>query len=231
MTTAETMNNRILIGFQAVGSDLKLAASGAVNLIGKEKSIGKRAPSEMPGQNHFGVTLESNPTVGISERIFIYAEFLLGFFLAMDESPYLIGLHVENRHVFNLAFKESLAPLATKDQQTEQRITMNASQSLNGTNRVAFNKKLKTENSFAERESHSIKRLVSRFKGNLETGFATIPLNAFFVLAELFALSRTVMTRHCELAFFPAMAHNVFAELQREQSRLVFNKGSGVSST
>jgi hypothetical protein len=112
MTTAETMNNRILIGFQAIGSDLEFAAGGAVNLIGKEESIGKRASAEMPGQNHLGVALESNPTVRIPKTVLIFPESLFSFLFALHESPYLIGLHVEHRHAFDAIFKESLAPLA-----------------------------------------------------------------------------------------------------------------------
>jgi hypothetical protein len=70
-----------------------------------------------------------------------------------------------------------------------------------------------------------------RFYKSLGAGFAAITFIAFTIFAVLLSFILAVFTCHCELAFFLAMAHNVSAENQREQSRLVFKRGSGVIST
>ena len=80
---------------------------------------------------------------------------------------------------------------------------MNASKTFNASDAVTLDHQLKDKDSLAEREPHSIKRFVLRFKEYFRACFAAVALNAFFVLTELFALSRTVMTSHCEtLPFF-----------------------------
>ena len=107
----------------------------------------------------------------------------------------------------------------------------NAGYSFNCAKRAAFNKELQALLGFVEGKIHAIKRLVCRFYEGDKTGGAVVSLVALAIFAALSGRILAVMTLHCELAFFLAMAHNVFVGDQREQSRLIFNKGSGVTST
>ena len=60
---------------------------------------------------------------------------------------------------------------------------------------------------------------------NLFTGETAITLITFAVFSKLLTFVRATVTFHIvSLAFLLAMAHNVLAEDQREQSRLVFNR-------
>src|SRR4051794_27615752 len=103
---------------------------------------------------------------------------------------------------------------------------MNPCEPFNTSNAIALYHELKAKDGLTQRKPHGIKRLVLRFKNDLAAFFTAIPLNAIFILTKLFALSRTVVTSHImSLSFFARLAHNVFAEGHREQSRLVFNKG------
>jgi len=75
---------------------------------------------------------------------------------------------------------------------------VDVSQSFNTSDAVTLYHQFEANYSLAEREPHGIKRIIAGFNKHLRTDFAAKALNAFFVLTKLFALSRTVMTRHCE---------------------------------
>src|SRR5215216_1474532 len=65
MPTTKRVNDRISIRAESIGSDLEFASSSAIQLFSKGKSIGLRAPSEMPSKNHLSVTLKSYKAVSI----------------------------------------------------------------------------------------------------------------------------------------------------------------------
>jgi len=108
----------------------------------------------------------------------------------------------------------------------------NAGYSFCASEAAPFKKQIQTMDGRFHREIHAVNGFGLYIGVGLRTGAAEITLISFAVFPMFAGFNLTIGANHVvSLAFLLAMAHNVFGENQSEQSRLVFNKGSGVTST
>jgi hypothetical protein len=112
-----------------------MASGGLVDLLRKGHGIAGRAPSKMPSQHELCIAFDGDETIGIpSHRVAVR----VAFFLASDESPYLITLNVSYGKVVDGSLHEALAVVANDYEQVEDGVAVDACDSFNRTHRYTF---------------------------------------------------------------------------------------------
>src|SRR5581483_9155119 len=106
-------------------------------------------------------------------------------FLHPDESPKLIALDFFNRYAFDAFRHHVFTLLANGNQQLQNGVTMNASNSLGAANRATLNQMLQHADSLFFRQNHATQRLLFWVAKSLAASQAAITLIAVSVFAEL----------------------------------------------
>lgn len=198
--------NGIEVGLEAIRSDLKLSLRGFVDLLGKGHGIPRRAPSKMPGENQFGVSLEGDKAIGVSpERV--ASRIVLLF--ASDKSPKFVALDIGNGKIANSPFQKTLALLTDQNEQGKNCRVMKARHALGCTDAASLDEKLKGFGCLLQRRVHTAKRRGVIFGEGLGALAAAKALKAVPLLSKFFTAGVAIVAGH-RLAFLREQADNEF---------------------
>src|SRR5581483_10650278 len=111
-------------------------------LLSEGYRISHRATAQVPCQDQLCMALNADKRPGIAYTIASNALMLLRPFLHPDESPKLIALDFFNRYAFDAFRHHVFTLLANGNQQLQNGVTMNASNSLGAANRATLNQML-----------------------------------------------------------------------------------------
>lgn len=185
--------NCIEIRPEPVGGDLEVSRGSPFQLFREGHCVSGGAPSEMPSQNQFCAPLDCNEAVSISERR-VTAHIAL--FFAPDEHPNLIALNIGQGNTLNFGFQQPLASISREYQNLHDRVLVDASESLNRTDRATLDQKVDNTFHFLRGRVHSAQVLVTRIGVCLVALAATIALLAFAGLSKFSAFGLAIMAGH-----------------------------------
>jgi hypothetical protein len=100
----------------------------------------------MPSDQQFRIALQSRIAVGITASVLRVIPQKSGLFLHINESPNLVSLNISNRDTANRCFQEPFALLAVVYHKVKNGPLGNSSQTLHGSDAVAFHEHSQTEN-------------------------------------------------------------------------------------
>jgi hypothetical protein len=133
------------IGPETVRAQLESTIRGKPKLLSESLGIFRDSLAEMPSQEHFRMPFNRREAIGVSASFGIAAtDFRL--LLAEDKTPNFIGLNVPASHVQNGRLEKSLALLPGVYHCAQDRIAMNAGQTLRAPDRVALKNHPKSHN-------------------------------------------------------------------------------------
>lgn len=196
--SSKAVVNGIHIGLESVRCDLESPLCGFVNFLSEGYRVADCAPSKVPSQNQFFVSLDSNKAIRIPAR-HVSAGVVL--FLAADESPKFIALDIADCNVADTAFQQPFALFPYQSEQGKNSCMVNAGDSLYRADRASFAKKFDCLSSLFDGCVHAAKRRGMTFCEGLATLITAETLKSVPVLSKFLAAGIAVVTGHCGLPF------------------------------
>jgi len=185
--------NRVNIGPESVGGDLKTALRGLVDLLGKGEGIAGIAPAKVPSQEQFRIALDGGKAVGVS--VLGIARCIVLFF-AEDIAPDFITFHVRDRQVVDSAFQKPLALIPDQGEQGKNCGVVDSGEALDGTDGASFNEKLYDLGRVVQARIHATQRRSVVLGEGLAALLTAEALKAVAVFSKLLAAGIAVVAGH-----------------------------------
>lgn len=123
---------------EAVRGQLESASRGVIQVVREDRRIGRRALPDVECQNQFRVALKRRETPRIAQAALDVMLVNASLLFAVHESPDFVTLNVGDGDVTNRLFEKLFATLARVHHRRNDRVAMDAHETLNGADRIAF---------------------------------------------------------------------------------------------
>jgi hypothetical protein len=120
--------------------------------------------------------------------------------LFKTERPYLIALYEIAFQAAHLFIKQSGAALTSKDEQPENRVSMNLRHTFNTADARALDQEFQNHGRLIERDAHFVQRLLAIFCEGFAALGAAEALKAVTMLTKAIAVYLAVVARHCGMS-------------------------------